>query len=101
MHWKVFVDKKSFAKCITYEHVDIKKVISTIEEGGLRIALITNNNNKLVGIVCDGDIRRGLLKGLTLTSPVSQIIEKNYIRVSPNASKKDISRIMKENAFNF
>lgn len=94
----MFVDKKSFAKCITFENVDIKKVISTIEEGGLRIALITNNQNKLVGIVCDGDIRRGLLKGLTLDSPVSQIIEKNYIRVTPNASKKEISRIMKENA---
>ena len=42
----MFIDKKSFIKCITFENVDIKKVISTIEQGGLRIALIICNYNK-------------------------------------------------------
>ena len=42
----MFIDKKSFIKCITFENVDIKKVISTIEQGGLRIALIIGNDNQ-------------------------------------------------------
>ena len=60
--------------------VDIKKVISTIEEGGLRIALILSKENKLIGTVSDGDIRRGLLKGLSLQSPVRKIMQKTSLR---------------------
>ena len=72
----VFLEKKSFSKCITYENGNIRTVISTIENGGLRIALIINKREQLVGTVCDGDIRRGLLRGLNLDSPISTIIKK-------------------------
>ena len=75
----MFLKKNSYKKCITDEKVNIRQVISTIEEGGLRIALILNNKNKLIGTICDGDIRRGLLKGLTLESSITSIIRKNFI----------------------
>ena len=93
---KVFIKKSSFIKCITSEDGDIRKAISTIEKGGLRIALITNSQNKLVGTICDGDVRRGLLKGFTLDSPLSSIIQKNYHKASSKVSQKEISKIMKE-----
>ena len=95
---KVFIKKDSFNKCIISEDGDIRKAISTIEKGGLRIALIVNNENKLVGTICDGDIRRALLKGLTLDSPLSRVIQTNYYRANVDASKKEISKIMKENS---
>ena len=95
---KVFIKKDAFLKCITSDVGDIRRAISTIERGGLRIALIVNNQNKLVGTVCDGDIRRALLKGLTLDSPLSSIIQKSYYRANSDVSKKEISKIMKENS---
>ena len=52
------LEKKLVLKCIAYDCYDLKKVISTIENGGLKIALILNDNNKLVGIISDGDIRK-------------------------------------------
>ena len=94
----MFIKKDSFHKCITSENGDIRKAISTIDKGGLRIALIVNNENKLIGTVCDGDIRRALLKGLTLDSPLSSIIQKNYHSANSDVSKKEISKIMKENS---
>ena len=97
-HFKVFLKKNSYKKCITDEKVNIRQVISTIEEGGLRIALILNNKNKLIGTICDGDIRRGLLKGLTLESSITSIIRKNFIKASPHTSKKDILYMLKNNA---
>ena len=51
-----------------------------------------------MGTICDGDIRRGLLRGLTLDSPLKSIIEKNCLTASPKSSKKEISNMMKENA---
>ncbi len=94
----MFIEKKSFIKCIINEESNLRDVIASIEEGGLRIALVLNNNNKLVGTICDGDIRRGLLRGLTLDSPLNSIIEKNCLKATPNSSKKEISKMMKENA---
>ena len=94
----MFIKKDEFHKCITSEDGDIRNAISTIEKGGLRIALVVNNENKLVGTICDGDIRRALLKGLSLDSPLSSIIQKNYYKANSDISKKEISKIMKENS---
>ena len=94
----VFLKKESFIKCITYEDGDIRQAISTIEKGGLKIALIINKDNQLVGTICDGDIRRGLLKGLTLDSALSKIIYKNYHRANSKVSQEEISKIMRENS---
>ena len=94
----MFIEKNSIKKCITYEDKNIRTVISTIENGGLRIALVLNKHDQLVGTVCDGDIRRGLLKGLNLDSPISSIIQKDCIIAGINSSKKEISKMMKNNA---
>ena len=94
----MFLEQESFIKSITNEKVNIRKVISTIEEGGLKIALILNNKEKLIGTICDGDIRRGLLKGLTLESSIKSIIRKNFIKATPTTSKKDLLNMLKNNA---
>ena len=94
----VFIKKDLCEKCLIYEKGDIKKAISAIEKGGLKIALVLNNKNQLLGTICDGDIRRGLLKGFTLDSPLSNIVKRNYHKAGPNVSKKEVSKIMKENS---
>ena len=73
----MFLKKDLCNKCIVYGDGDIRKVITAIDIGGLRIAIILDINNKLIGTICDGDIRRGLLKGLTLDSPFEDLIQKN------------------------
>ena len=50
----------------------IRDAIETIEIGSFQIALVVGNNGLLQGTVTDGDIRRGLLKGLGLNDPVVQ-----------------------------
>ncbi len=93
----MLLKRKSLAKCIINEDCNLREVISTIEAGGLRIALVLNKEKKLVGTITDGDIRRGLLRGLSLKSPIQSIIKKNYINATDKVSKKEILRMMKEN----
>lgn len=47
-------------------------------------------NNKLIGIVTDGDIRRALIKKISLDDPVSRIMNKNFISISDKLSYEDI-----------
>ncbi len=49
------------------------------------IVLIVENK-RLLGVVCDGDVRRALVKGVSLDIPVSQIMVKDPITVKDNLS---------------
>ena len=63
-------------------------VMKTIEEGIYKIAIVVDNK-KVVGTITDGDIRRGLLKGKTLNSPIGEIMNKDFKFVT---DKDDIQR---------
>jgi dTDP-glucose pyrophosphorylase len=52
----------------------IKESLQIIDGGAMQIALIVDENDKLLGTLTDGDIRRGLLKGLDLNSSIESII---------------------------
>ncbi len=93
----MFKKKELCNKFIIYNDGDIKNAISAIESGGMRIALVLDKKDKLIGTISDGDIRRGLLRGLTLESPLESIIQKNFISARLESSKKEIYQLMKEN----
>ena len=57
-----------------YENATLREVIETINNGGSEICLIVDSGNVLLGTITDGDIRRGLLRGLTMDSLASQVM---------------------------
>ena len=71
------------------EDVTIQAAISNLDEVAIQIVLIANKENKLIGTLSDGDIRRGLLKGLHLGSPIKSIISRNPL-VVPQSLKRDL-----------
>ncbi len=68
----------------------IKEAMQTIDTGAMKIAVVVNKEGKLVGTLTDGDIRRGLLKGLSLTSSIESIIQYNPLVAYVNESKEKI-----------
>jgi dTDP-glucose pyrophosphorylase len=52
----------------------IKEVIATIERAVAKVALVIDENGKLLGTVTDGDVRRGLLRGMQITDSASAIM---------------------------
>jgi len=52
----------------------IREVIEKITRNTIQICLVVNEDNRLLGTVTDGDIRNGILKGLTLDEPVVGIM---------------------------
>ena len=60
-------------------------VNDTIETAMLKItenrhrAVIVMDGGKVVGIVSDGDLRRGFLKGILPLAPVEKIMNLNYV----------------------
>jgi len=56
------------------------------------ILFVVNSDDKLIGALTDGDVRRGLLKGFTVNSFIDDIIQKDskYITKGENNLKKII-----------
>ena len=71
--------------------------IKVINKSDAYIALVVDDEEKLIGTITDGDIRRGLLKGENIDSKVSEIMNKKFSSVSENdLSNKKIEEIFKK-----
>ena len=53
---------------------NLENAIKKLDKSALQIILVIGKKNKLIGTVTDGDIRRGLLKGLTTKDKINSII---------------------------
>jgi dTDP-glucose pyrophosphorylase len=71
----------------------IKKALSVLNELSKdAILFVVDNNNKLLGSLTDGDVRRGLLKGYTVDNKVDDIIQTDprYIKKGDYSIQKII-----------
>jgi len=53
------------------------EVISKIDQSALQIAIVVDPERRLLGTVTDGDVRRGILRGVSLTEEIATIMNKS------------------------
>jgi dTDP-glucose pyrophosphorylase len=76
----------------------IEDAIRSLNESFMKIALVVNDRGQFEGTISDGDIRRGLLKGLVLSSPITSITHRNAIVVPPTFGRDMVSQLMRTNS---
>jgi len=69
-----------------------------IEECGLRLALIVDDGNELLGLITDGDIRRAILEGVSLDTSVSAVMNESPVTVHQEDSREKVAQIMRRNS---
>ena len=72
----------------------VQEAIRNLNDTGARIVLVTDSELKFVGVVVDGDIRRGMLRGVTLVDKVAAIVNHDARVVSPGISRSDALKLM-------
>ena len=75
----------------------LREVIAVIDRGAAQIALVTDSDC-LIGIVTDGDVRRGLLRGESLDAPVTNIMRRDFRSLPANATAADALVLMQREA---
>jgi len=75
----------------------IQEAIRNLDKVGIKIVLVVNPAQELQGTISDGDIRRGLLKGLDLSSPIASIIHRNAFVVPPEMGREMVMQLMTAN----
>jgi len=91
---------KNIEKHLLSSESTIKDAMLNINIGGRQIAIIIDEDKKLLGTVSDGDIRRALLEGHSLESSIKKIMNEHPFCANEDYSFTKIINIMQENILN-
>lgn len=72
----------------------IRDALRLIDSSSLRIALVVDAELHLLGVVTDGDVRRGLLRNLSIDSPVNLVMSTKPLVASIGSSRRDLVKYM-------
>lgn len=75
----------------------LRQAIQNLDESTLQIVLVVSEDGTLLGTLTDGDIRRGLLRGLDLDSPIDSIIHEDPLVAPPEMDKHSALQVMQVN----
>jgi len=87
---------RNYKSLIVNKNHSIIKVMETINKMGSRIALVLDDNEKLLGIATDGDIRRSLLKGHALNEPIYNIMNSNPVIAKEKMSREEMVEMISD-----
>ncbi len=75
------------------ENSSIKEALEIIDKGSIKFAIVVDNNDRLLGTITDGDIRRGILAGKGIDDTIKSIYFKKPTVATLKDSKDDIINI--------
>lgn len=72
----------------------VRRALEVIDAGGAEIALICDASDVMLGTLTDGDIRRALLRGATLETPVDGLYQHDFAAVREDAGRAAVLDLM-------
>jgi len=91
------------ANCCLQPGEPLRAAALQMERNSAGIVLVVDGERRLLGTVTDGDLRRALLAGLTLETPLAEILQRKanspYVKpvtVRSGTSREEIIRLMEE-----
>lgn len=83
----------SFEKILLSPVATLRQAIEIIDKGTMKIALVADDNRKLLGTLTDGDVRRAILKGMGLDDSIEGIYYRTPTTCGINDSKERILQL--------
>jgi len=80
------------------ENATLRDAMSILSRFSLRIVLVRDDHGHLIGTITDGDIRRGLLKSLTLNDAVAQIMNRSPLVAFPYQTIDIVHDILRQHS---
>ncbi|MBP2636934.1 MAG: alcohol dehydrogenase [Firmicutes bacterium] len=80
---------KDWKKILVSPDTTIREALQIIDSSAMQIALVVDDKERLLGTVTDGDIRRGILKGISLEDLVQRIMNA-HPTVAKSYERRDI-----------
>jgi dTDP-glucose pyrophosphorylase len=92
-------DCGQFSGIVIADNASIRDALLAIDTNGRELVLVGDKSGRIVGLISDGDIRRGLLAGHTLDMPAATVMTREFFTVAPDVDRASILDVMKARSF--
>jgi dTDP-glucose pyrophosphorylase len=89
--------EKSWRMALLPAGATLQQAIQNLDESTLQIVLVVSADRVLLGTLTDGDIRRALLRGLSLGSAIEPIIYREPLVSPPEIGRDMVLQLMQAN----
>jgi dTDP-glucose pyrophosphorylase len=89
---------KSLKDILVRPGTPILQTMQRIDTGSAQIVLVIDENDRLIGAVTDGDIRRAILGGVGLDSPIATVMNPNPTSIGRDATREEAIALMRSRA---
>ncbi len=72
----------------------LRTVIATIQKGMKQIALVVDEEHRLLGTITDGDVRRAILNNIPLDAPAAEIMQRSFTAGRPDMQHVELVDLM-------
>lgn len=91
---------RNWKNCLVRADTSLIEVMRVIDKSGLQTALVVDDEKHLLGIVTDGDVRRGILRDLPFSAPAKEIMNPSPLTVEVNHEKSHAINLMLKHTVN-
>jgi dTDP-glucose pyrophosphorylase len=83
------------SKFVIPESATIRAAMSAINDNFREVVLVQNDSGTIIGVITDGDIRRGLLAGLSMDAPAASVMSRQFVSVGQGVARAEVIDLMK------
>ena len=65
---------QKWQSALAHPNISLSDAIPILDRGALRIVLVVDEQNRLLGTLTDGDLRRALLRQQPLSTPLCEVM---------------------------
>ena len=86
----------NWQKIVVSPEVSILDAMKIIDGAGTQFVMVLDETKKLLGVVTDGDVRRGILNNVSLSAPVAEIMNTHPRYLSDSVSRSEAISFLSE-----
>jgi len=87
---------KDWQATLAAPSMPVLDAMKLINQNAARIVLAVDEAGRLIGTATDGDIRRGLLAGVTLDSPLERVLHRDPVTIPPGTPNEQVLALMRD-----
>lgn len=88
---------KPWREALLREEASVQDAIRSLNESGLQIVLVVDGEDALIGTITDGDVRRGILRGVGMDDAVATILNRDPMVLPPTMDRQAALQVMRSN----
>lgn len=87
---------QQWTRTLVAKEATLREAIAAIDAAGVHISLVVDEERHLLGVLTDGDVRRGLLNDVSLDEPVERLMNASPITASEADDDDAILALMRQ-----